>query len=188
MNRKEYINFTRTNNEPINMKNPEIARWMDEMAIESQSQLVKLNQLSDKAKILKQFEILTDQKLDESFRCFLPFYTDYGKNIQIGKNVFINKNCNFQDRGGIEIHDGALIGMNVTIATLNHGIKPNERHIIYPQRVVIGKNAWIGSGVTILPGVTIGENTIIAAGAILTKNAEENSIYAGVPAKKIKNL
>lgn len=134
MDRKEYINFTKTNNEPINMEKREIAKWMNEMVKESQSQLVILNQLSDEDKILKQFEILTNQKLDKRFRCFLPFYTDYGKNLQIGKNVFINKNCNFQDRGGIEIHDGALIGRNVNIATLNHKIKADQRHIIYPQK------------------------------------------------------
>lgn len=112
---------------------------MNEIARESQAQLVILNQLSDEEKIIKQFEVLTDQKIDKSFRCFLPFYTNYGKNLQIGKNVFINKNCNFQDRGGIEINDNALIGMNVNIATLNHGLNANERHIIYPKKLLLKK-------------------------------------------------
>lgn len=95
---------------------------------------------------------------------FPPFYTDCGKNIAVGKNVFINSGCRFQDQGGISIGDGTLIGHNVVLATLNHGIAPGERHDLFPASIHIGKNVWIGANATVLPGVTIGDNAVIAAG------------------------
>ncbi|AOG60097.1 hypothetical protein SHELI_v1c01420 [Spiroplasma helicoides] len=190
MTREEFIEYTRSNYDIIDMKNEEVAYWMNKLACEAHEILNKINNLKvlDTNKVVELFSELTSSKIDNSFRCFLPFYTDFGKNIKIGKNVFINKNCNFQDRGGICIGDNVLIGMNVNIATLNHGLEKDKRNFIYPKKVIIENNAWIGSGVTIVPGVTVGENTIIAAGAVLTKDADSNSIYAGVPAKKIKSL
>lgn len=138
--------------------------------------------------VRKLFEELTGDKIDESFRCFPPFYTDFGKNITIGKNVFFNSNCSFQDRGGIIIGDGVFIGQNVIISTLNHGINLEDRNTTYPSKVIIGNNVWIGSGANILPGVSIGENSIIGAGSVVTKDIPANSIAVGVPAKVIKNI
>ena len=112
-----------------------------------------------------------------------PFYTDCGKNIKIGKNVFINACCKFQDQGGIEIGDGVLIGHNVTLATLNHDERPEFRQNIYPKPIKIGNNVWIGSNATILQGVTIGDGAIIGAGAIVTKDIPKNAIAVGAPAK-----
>ena len=85
---------------------------------------------------------------------FPPFYTDCGKNIHLGKGVFINAGCKFQDQGGIYIGDGALIGHNTVLATLNHGLLPEERHDLIPRPIHIGRNVWIGSNSTILSGVT----------------------------------
>ncbi|MEG0475897.1 MAG: DapH/DapD/GlmU-related protein, partial [Carnobacterium sp.] len=110
------------------------------------------------------------------------------KNITIGKNVFFNIGCSFQDRGGIRIGNGTLIGMNVTIATLNHGLSLETRNTTYPSPVAIGENVWIGSNSTILPGVTIGNGSVIAAGAVVAKDVPENTVVAGVPAKAIKKI
>ena len=134
------------------------------------------------------FSKLIGKPVDESFALFPPFTTDCGKNISIGKNVFINSGCRFQDHGGIQIGDGALIGHNVVLATLNHDIDPKKRSDMHPEPISIGKNVWIGSNATILPGVTIGNGAIIAAGAVVTKNIPSNVIAGGVPAKIIKRI
>jgi acetyltransferase-like isoleucine patch superfamily enzyme len=131
---------------------------------------------------------LIGKPVDESFSLFPPFYTDFGKNITIGRNVFINSGCRFQDQAGITIGDGTLIGHNAVLATLNHGIMPNDRSTLYPAPIIIGKNVWIGASVTITPGVTIGDNAVIAAGAVVTKDVPENAVAGGVPAKVIKYI
>lgn len=131
---------------------------------------------------------LTGKEIDESFAMFPPFYTDCGKNITIGKNVFINAGCKFQDQGGITIGDGALIGHNVVFATLNHDPAPDNRSSMQPAPIIIGKNVWIGSNATILPGITIGDGAIVAAGAVVTKDVPANAIVGGVPAKFIKKI
>jgi acetyltransferase-like isoleucine patch superfamily enzyme len=134
------------------------------------------------------FSKLIGKPVDESFSMFPPFYTDCGKNIAVGKNVFINSGCRFQDQGGIAIGDGAFIGHNVVLATLNHGVKPEDRTTTYPAPVIIGKNVWIGSNATVVPGVTIGDNSIIAAGAVVTKNVDTNTIVGGNPSRIIRKI
>ncbi len=134
------------------------------------------------------FSKLTGKKVDKSFGLFPPFYTDCGKNIKVGKNVFINACCRFQDQGGIEIGDGTLIGHNTTIATLNHDFNPETRANITPKSVKIGKNVWIGSDCTILPDVEIGDGAIIGAGSVVTKSIGKNCIAVGNPARVIKQI
>lgn len=131
---------------------------------------------------------LTGTEIDESFGMFPPFYTDCGRNIHIGKNVFINAGCKFQDQGGIYIGDGTLIGHNAVVATINHREDPAHRGDMEFQPVYIGKNVWIGANVTILPGVTIGDGAVIAAGAVVTKNIPENTVASGVPAKYLRSI
>lgn len=134
------------------------------------------------------FSQLIGQPVDESFALFPPFYTDCGKNIHIGKHVFINTGCKFQDQGGIFIGDGTLIGHNVVLATLNHAKSPMDRSTMIPAPIHIGKRVWIGSNATILPGVTIGDGAIVAAGAVVTKDVPENTIVSGVPAKVMRTI
>lgn len=124
----------------------------------------------------------------ETLRVFPPFYSDFGKNIHVGENVFINACCHFQDHGGVTLGHGCQIGHNVVFATLNHGLQPEERGITYPAPIVLGKNVWVGSNSTILQGVTIGDNAVIAAGAVVTKDVEPGTIVGGVPARFIKKL
>ena len=119
---------------------------------------------------------------------FPPFYTDCGKNIHLGKGVFINAGCKFQDQGGIYIGDGALIGHNTVLATLGHGLLPDERHDLIPKPIHIGKNVCIGTNSTLLSGVTIGDNAVIGAGSVVTKDIPENMIAVGSPARVIRSI
>lgn len=188
MNMEEFVKFCRDGN-PIQGGNKELHGLLTECSFEAQRITMELNSsFHSKEEIVELFSKLTGTEVDSSFMCFPPFYTDFGKNINIGKNVFINTGCSFQDRGGIRVGDGALIGMNVTIATLNHGFSLETRKTTYSAPVTIGENVWIGSNATILPNVTIGNNAIVAAGAVVTKNVPKNTIVAGVPAKVIKNI
>lgn len=130
---------------------------------------------------------ITGSEIDETFNMFPPFYADFGRNIHIGKNVFINSGCHFQDQGGIYIGDYALIGHNVVFATINHDTNPFDRHNIY-KPIRIGQRVWIGSNAVITQGVTVGDGAIIAAGAVVTKDVPAYSIVGGVPAKVIKKV
>lgn len=131
---------------------------------------------------------LTGTEIDGSFGLFPPFYTDCGKNIRIGKRVFINAGCKFQDQGGITIGDDVLVGHNCVIATLNHVMDPDHRADMIPAPVKIGDKVWIGANVTILQGVTIGEGAVIAAGAVVNKDVPARTIVGGIPAKVIKEV
>ena len=134
------------------------------------------------------FSQLTGKPVDETFAVFPPFYTDCGKNITIGKHVFFNSGCRFQDQGGITIGDGALIGHNVVLATLNHGLAPGERHDLCPAPIHIGKNVWIGANAVVLPGVTVGDNAVVAAGAVVSRDVPENAVVGGVPARLLRMI
>lgn len=134
------------------------------------------------------FSELIGKPVGEGFGLFPPFYTDFGKNITIGRNVFINSDCKFQDQGGITIDDGALIGHAVVLATLDHDLDPVKRPQMHPAPIHIGKNVWIGANATITSGVTIGDNSVIAAGAVVTKDIPANVVAGGVPARVIKEI
>lgn len=134
------------------------------------------------------FSQIIGKPVDQTFGMFPPFYTDCGKNITIGKNVFINMGCKFQDQGGIFIDDGALIGHNVVLATLNHDIHPNTRHSMTPRPIRIGKNVWIGANAVVLPGVSVGDGAIIAAGAVVHRDVPPRTIVGGVPARVIREI
>ena len=133
-------------------------------------------------------EHLIGKSIDKSFRMFPPFYTDFGKNITIGKNVFINSGCHFQDQGGVWIGDGVLFGHNVVAATINHDLDPKNNRKNHYAPIIIKDHVWIGSNVTILPGVTIGEWASVAAGAVVTKDVEPYTVVGGVPARMIKRV
>lgn len=138
--------------------------------------------------IIEIMSVLTGKKIDDTFRLFPPFYTDFGKNISIGKNVFINSGCHFQDQGGITIGDGAFIGHNVVFATINHDLYPCNIRKNHYAPIKIGNNVWIGSNATILQGVSVGEWAVIAAGAVVTKDVPPYTVVGGIPAKVIRTI
>ena len=121
-------------------------------------------------------------------RMFPPFYTAFGKNTRVGRGVFINFGCTFLDQGGITIEDGVFIAPDVKILTEGHPEEPTRRRTLVTKPVHVGRNVWIGAGATILPGVSIGENAIIAAGAVVSKDVEANMIVGGVPARPIRPI
>ena len=187
MDNKQFLEFIK--NAEVIKAGSEAHLKMHELSTRAQKITMRLNYgFHEPEETVRLFSELTESKVDDSFRCFLPFYTECGINIKLGKNVFINSGCCFQDHAGIEIGDGTLIGHQVVIATINHAQDPVSRADMFPKPVKIGKNVWIGAHATILPGVTIGDNAIIAAGAVVAKDVENNAVAGGVPAKKIKDI
>ncbi|MCQ1999938.1 DapH/DapD/GlmU-related protein [Arthrobacter zhaoxinii] len=140
------------------------------------------------ARVRELLSQLTGKPVDESVALFPPFSADFGRNITLGKRVFINAGCRFQDQGGITIGDDCLIGHNVVLATLNHDLTPGRRADMHPAPVTLGRNVWLGSNVTALPGVSIGDDSVVAAGAVVTKNVPVRSLAVGSPARVIRPL
>jgi acetyltransferase-like isoleucine patch superfamily enzyme len=149
---------------------------------------VALNACVDVNQIRELLSEIIRQQIDENTTIFTPFYTNFGRHIQIGRNVFINHACTFLDLGGIIIEDDVLIGPKVSIITENHPVSPDDRKMLELKSVIVRRNSWIGANATILPGVTIGENSVVAAGAVVTKDVPANTVVAGIPAKIIKKI
>lgn len=167
----------------------EIQLFMNEMSDEARKITMDINNSYHSQEELRAlFSKLFGKPVDSTFRVFPPFYTDFGKNITIGRNVFINACCHFQDHGGVTLGDGCLIGHNVVFATLNHDLNPHRRAFMMPAPIVLGKNVWIGSNSTILQGVTMGDGAVVAAGAVVTKDVPANVVVGGVPAKYLRSV
>ena len=187
MTNQEFLEYMNSGKEVI--AGSDIHLKMTELSNEAMKITSELNNsyhTPEEIKVL--MEKLTGREFSEGAYMFPPFYTDCGKNLKIGRNVFINSCCQFQDQGGIAIGDGTLIGPKTVIATLNHHQNPNKRANLIPKPVKIGKNVWIGANATILPGATIGDGAVIAAGALVSKDVEANTVVGGVPAKLIKRI
>lgn len=150
--------------------------------------LIQMNNASDPAEVRELLSQITGTDIDESVAVFTPLYINYGKHTKIGKNVFINFDCTFLDLGGITIEDNVQIAPKVNLLSEGHPVSPENRHSLVPGPIHIKKNAWIGANATILPGVTIGENSIVAAGAVVSKDVPDNTVVGGVPAKIIKSI
>jgi acetyltransferase-like isoleucine patch superfamily enzyme len=148
----------------------------------------ELNASTDVDQIRERLSEIIGSQLDKSTVIFVPFYTNFGRFIQIGKNVFINHACTFLDQGGITIEDNVLIGPKVNLITENHPLDPANRKALICKPFVVKRNAWIGAAATIMPGVTIGENAVVAAGAVVGKDVPANTVVGGIPAKIIKSI
>ena len=173
--------------ETISPDDSQISRLREE-SYATRKILVQLNSATNPTEIRNILGQITGRKIDESVAVFTPFQINYGKNTKIGKNVFINFDCVFLDLGGITIEDNVLIAPRVNILSEGHPIFPNERHSLVPGHIHIKKNAWIGAGATILPGVTIGENAVVAAGAVVSKDVPDDAMVGGIPARFIKSV
>src|SRR2546421_12721508 len=173
--------------EIIASNNPE-AYKLREASFATKKLLVQMNNSSDPAEIRDLLSQITGSEIDESVAVFTPLFINYGKHTKIGRNVFINFDCVFLDLGGITIEDNVLIAPKVSLLSEGHPISPNERQSLVPGRIHVKKNAWIGAGATILPGVTVDENAVVSAGAVVSKDVPANTIVGGVPAKIIKTI
>lgn len=150
--------------------------------------LQQLNASAHPEEIREILSKITGTTIDETVAIFPPIYINYGKHLSIGKNVFINFNCTFLTLGSIVIDDNVLIGPGVKIMSEGHPLPAAERQSLVPGKIHIKQNAWIGAGATILPGVSIGENAVVAAGAVVTRDVPANTVVAGIPAKIIKSI
>ena len=186
MNISDFLSYVKTRQV---LNTPDIFKFMNEMSDEARRITFQLNTAyHTPEEVRRLLSELFGYTVPASLRVFPPFYTDFGKNITVGENVFINACCHFQDHGGVTLGDGCQIGHNVVFATLNHGLSPEERPITYPAPIVLERNVWVGSNATILQGVTIGENAVVAAGAVVTRDVPANTIVGGVPAKFIRKI
>ena len=169
---------------------PEVVVSMRRYIKENRRLLYELNNEwhEDENEAAELFAKITAKPVGKNLRIETPFYTDFGKNITVGDDVFINAGCKFQDQGGVYIGDETFIGHNVVLATLDHDIDPAKRYMLHAAPIRIGKRVWIGSNVVITKGVTIGDNSVIAAGAVVTKDIPANVVAGGVPAKVIKEI
>lgn len=166
---------------------PQFSKVM-EVVSRTQQLSVQLNVSTDIDQVRDRLSEIIGSTIDKSTRIFPPFYTNFGKFITLGKNVFINHACSFLDLGGITIEDDVLIGPKVNLITENHPLDPSDRQALLLKQIVIKRNAWIGAAATILPGVTIGENAVVAAGAVVSKDVPANTVVGGIPAKIIKAI
>lgn len=186
METKEFLEVMNSGKEIL--ANSPVHQYMHKAAQEAIRLTMEINSCyHTPEEIIFLMEELTGRKVDPSFALFPPFYTDCGKNLKIGKNVFFNAGVKIQDQGGVTIGDGTLLGHNVVLATLDHSLDPSCRGNMIPAPIVIGKNVWVGANATICKGVTIGDGAVIAAGAVVTKDVPANTVYGGVPARWIKD-
>ena len=175
------------NGETIKPSDPD-AYKLREASYNTKKLLIKMNSATDPKEVRDLLSQITETEIDETVAVFTPLYINYGKNTKIGKKVFINFDCVFLDLGGITIEEGVLLAPKVSLLTEGHPLSPSERHALIPKPIHIKKNAWIGANATILQGVTIGKNSVVAAGSVVSKDVPDNVIVGGTPAKIIKEI
>lgn len=174
----------------ISRRTPESAAMLENVK-RAMALTATLNRLTfnDADEVRAVFSELIGKKVDDSFSLIPPFFTTGGIDISVGRNVFINQNCTFYDLGGLNIGDDVMIGPNVSIITSSHPIEPSQRRNgVIAKPIVIERNVWIAAGVTIIGGVTVGENSVVAAGSVVTKDVPRNSLVGGNPAKVIRSI
>ena len=187
MELEEYLNYFNSGKEVD--ADSEFQEMSDFLLQEATRIKMKLNnEFHPVEEVREIFAELTSKPVNESLRLIPPFHTDCGKNIHIGRNVFINSNCSMQDQGGIYIGDEVFIGHNVSLLTLNHNLNPQKRANLIPSPIYLEDHVWLGSNVTILPGVRVGKNSVVAAGAVVSKDVPANTVVGGIPAKIIKKI
>ncbi|QEC53721.1 acetyltransferase-like isoleucine patch superfamily enzyme [Anseongella ginsenosidimutans] len=173
--------------EAIPFNNPDYYK-IGEACTETKKLLIKLNNVVETSASRRLLAEITGSAIDDSTTIFTPFQINYGKNTRIGKNVFINFNCTFLDLGGITIEDNVMLAPNVSLLTEGHPLAAGDRQTLIARPIHVKKNAWIGANATILQGVTIGENAVVAAGAVVSKDVPDNAVAGGIPAKIIKTI
>ena len=173
--------------EPIPMNDPQYSR-IRKAVNQTFQQSAKMNASANVDEVRSLLSEIIGCPVHESTTIFPPFHTNYGRHISLGKNVFINHACSFLDLGGITLEDDVMVGPRVNITSEDHPVSVSKRKTLVPGAVVIKRNAWIGAGATILPGVTVGENAVVAAGAVVNKDVPANTVVGGVPARTLKQI
>lgn len=172
--------------EPVNMLEADYADAVEEIN-RTRMAIFDINQLRpDRIKVHQAFDRLFNEPMDETTNIATPCQIDFSSQVKLGKHVFINHSLCMMSAGGIEVEDDVQIGPEVTIVTTNHDF--HDHNTLICSKVIIKRNVWIGCRVTIMPDVTIGENTVVAGGAVVTKDVPANSVVGGVPAKVIKTI
>ena len=174
----------------IPMRTPESAAMLASVK-RAMAITADLNRLTfnDANEIRALFSDLIGKKVDDSFLLIPPFYATGGADIRVGRNVFVNQNCTFYDLGGLDIGDDVMIGPNVSVITSGHPVEPSRRRAaVIAKPIVIERNVWIAAGATIIGGVTLGENSVVAAGSVVTKNVPPNTLVGGNPARVIRSI
>jgi acetyltransferase-like isoleucine patch superfamily enzyme len=149
----------------------------------------RLNALAydDGERIAAAWSELTGRPADPTFHLIPPVYSDCGVNLRIGRNVFVNQGCRLDDIGGIELGDDVMLGPGVRLISSGHPLDPaRRRRQVIAAPIVVGRNVWIGAGATVLQGVTIGDDAVVAAGAVVTHDVPAAMLVGGVPARTIK--
>jgi galactoside O-acetyltransferase len=145
--------------------------------------------IDDAFAIRELFAELIGKPVDESFSLFPPFTADYGLNITVGVRVFVNQECMFLGHGAIDIGDRVLIGPRVSLITAGHPFDPEQRRTsIDAEPITVGPDVWIGANATVVPGVTIGHDSVVAAAAVVTRDVPPRTLFGGNPAKVIREL
>ena len=140
-------------------------------------------------RIRELFGNLIGKPVDDSFVLIPPFYADHGLNINVGRTVFVGHGCMFTGHAPIEIADEVMIANKVNLVTSGHPVEPDQRRAqITAAPIAIERNVWIGAAATILPGVTIGADSVVAAAAVVTHDVPPATLVAGVPARVIREL
>lgn len=174
--------------ERVSMSDPEFYRIYD-VIHETMAKLQRMNtSVCTPDEVRRVIADITGTEPDETLTLFPPFYLDFGRNLRIGRNVLIQQCCTFMDRCGITIGDGTFIAPKVNLITINHPVEPSQRDCTYGAPITIGRNVWIGIASTVLPGVTIGDNSIVGANSVVTHDVPPNTIVAGSPARKIGDV
>ncbi len=151
----------------------------------------RLNQLTygDVDEVRARFAEITGAEPGDGFRLVPPFHADCGRTIRVGRHVFINQGCTFYSLAPITIGDEVLIGPNVSLITSGHPVAPSQRQaLLVGAPITIERNVWIAAGATVIGGVTIGENSVVAAGSVVTRDVPPDTLVGGNPAGVIRSI
>ena len=148
----------------------------------------RIGSSTDYSEVRSLISEMTGSVVDDSVFIVPPARFDHGRFCRFGRNVFVNSGAVFLDQGGIVIGDDVKIGPNVTFVTSNHPLDPGHRSDIISERITVGRNVWIGANVTVLPGVTIGDDSVVAACSVVTRDVPEGKLVMGSPARVVKDV
>lgn len=174
----------------IGSRSPEFRAIFQRILVATRLSANLSNYCMDETVLIKEaFEELIGKPVGEKFTLIPPFHADYGLNITVGNAVFIGHQCAFTGHASIEIGDGVMIAAKTNLVTAGHPVEPEIRgDYIKSAPISIDTNVWVGTAATALPGVHIGRDSVVAAGAVVTRDVPPRTLVAGVPAAIVKEL